>query len=227
MKESDKGEINKFLDQARLGLVDRVYLKNLFTILREKKGTNDYIKELAHFVSHPGERDRGKTLECINRYLINFINLSSSQNGGSLLTYKLFITQSELIRYLKASLLHLKFSENEISVLDNCSHNIMALVIEILHETDLIFEQKDNVTLKRFFLRCLLEKTVDNNEYTLFAVVLPIPNSEKTEFGGRYAMTFGKGLAIKIPIMKTSSGNIDENEFAGISFEPNGADKYL
>lgn len=211
MKNSEIDQINTIINKLNNNTAEIDHVKNLFTILRFQKGTDKVIQEIGHFINHE-ERDRGTVYKLAIKFINSVLFLKNGM-GGMINTIPPYVTQNELLRQLKASLLHLKFNKTTLSKLDGCSYVLMKFVIEILDESILLIDN-------HYIIKCELNKEINQNNVTILWIrIFPQPTSDKTLLGGPSVITFGPNHSIEASFMQAFPEGVINEDLALVRFK--------
>ncbi len=214
MRAQDLESINITLEELSKQKADIAHIQNVFTILRYKKGTSDFIKEIGHFINHQ-DKNQGQIYDIALDFIRNIVNLKNG-NGGVICSIPLLITQTELLRQFIASLLHLHFEKTVISKIDNSSYLLMKSVIEILCDRTLLINRslliyKDDI--ERCELKLLNEGVVKLRIKFFFK-----QNSNETSFGGPNGITYGPHFFVEADLIRAIPDGLENNYLNSIVF---------
>ena len=148
MKHIKVNRIEKVLQKIYLGNFDEGDVALLFIWLRWDFVDNASLLDLANFVAHNNERDRGVSFEHIHKFVYNFIEVS--EKGGSIYGLPSVFNKERVIKDLEEVLetLGLKIDKDKI---ENQSTKIIDCLLELMEETEFRFEDSRIV-------RCFLKR---------------------------------------------------------------------
>lgn len=157
MKNIKTDKLEKIINKIYTGRFDCYALGLLFIWIRPVVGDNKIMWDLANFVAHIDERDRGVSFEHIHNFVTNFIEVS--EKGGIIYGIPSVFDKEKVMNELIIVLDKLNLNINRGKIIDQ-KDKIIECLLELMEEAEFHFNDPRIV-------KCFLKKEAQKMKFCL------------------------------------------------------------